>query len=70
MSNEEESERDGEEEENISEATFESLGVVPTLCEAIKNLGWNSPTEIQQQSIPHALVGKDIIGLAETGSGK
>lgn len=57
-------------ESDVSEASFESLGVVPTLCEAIKNLGWSAPTEIQQQSIPHALKGKDIIGLAETGSGK
>ena len=54
-------------EETVS---FESLGVVPTLCEAIKNLGWHTPTEIQQNSIPQALAGRDIIGLAETGSGK
>ena len=49
--------------------TFDSLGVSPILCESIKNLGWTSPTEIQQKSIPYALNGRDIIGLAETGSG-
>jgi ATP-dependent RNA helicase DDX47/RRP3 len=43
-------------------STFESLGVSPILCEAIKSLGWTAPTEIQQQSIPYALNGRDIIG--------
>ena len=50
-------------------STFDSLGVSPILCESIKSLGWTSPTEIQQKSIPYALNGRDIIGLAETGSG-
>jgi ATP-dependent RNA helicase DDX47/RRP3 len=58
--------------ENVDEesATFESLGVDGPLCRAIKDLGWNKPTEIQRNSIPEALRGRDIIGLAETGSGK
>jgi ATP-dependent RNA helicase DDX47/RRP3 len=50
--------------------TFRDLGIVDTLCEAIDGVGWKSPTEIQKQSIPEALTGRDIIGLAETGSGK
>ncbi|XP_073247363.1 probable ATP-dependent RNA helicase DDX47 [Porites lutea] len=50
--------------------TFESLGVVDVLCEACQKLGWKSPTKIQREAIPVALQGKDIIGLAETGSGK
>lgn len=50
--------------------TFRDLGIVETLCEAIDGVGWKSPTEIQKQSIPEALNGRDIIGLAETGSGK
>lgn len=33
-------------------------------------MGWKNPTEIQAQSIPHALNGRNLIGLAETGSGK
>jgi ATP-dependent RNA helicase DDX47/RRP3 len=45
-------------------------GIVDELCEACDKLGYKAPTPIQQQSIPHALEGKDIIGLAETGSGK
>lgn len=50
--------------------TFAALGVGTALCESIANLGWSRPTEIQQMSIPEALNGRDIIGLAETGSGK
>lgn len=40
------------------------------LCEAARLIGWSSPTEIQSQAIPAALEGRDVIGLAETGSGK
>lgn len=59
-------------EENIinENATFVSLGICPALCKIINELGWLKPTEIQRQSIPEALLGRDIIGLAETGSGK
>jgi ATP-dependent RNA helicase DDX47/RRP3 len=53
-----------------SVTTFRDLGIVDTLCEAIDGVGWKFPTEIQKQSIPEALSGRDIIGLAETGSGK
>ena len=52
------------------EASFQSLGVVKPLCEAIAGIGWKCPTDIQKAAIPEALRGKDIIGLAETGSGK
>ncbi|KAH3884342.1 probable ATP-dependent RNA helicase DDX47 [Dreissena polymorpha] len=66
-------------EEQISEqidhdtgenVTFKSLGVVDVLCEACEGLKWKSPSKIQRESIPVALTGKDVIGLAETGSGK
>lgn len=55
---------------NINEVTFESLGVVKELCEACEQLKWKHPTSIQRESLPVALKGRDIIGLAETGSGK
>jgi len=51
-------------------STFQTLGVVESLCQAIEGIGWTAPTEIQQNSIPEALKGRDVIGLAETGSGK
>lgn len=50
--------------------TFESLGIVKELCDACAQLKWTKPSQIQAKSIPVALQGKDIIGLAETGSGK
>lgn len=52
------------------ECTFQDLGVDERLCEVCKSLNWNEPTKIQRESIPLALKGRDIIGLAETGSGK
>ena len=50
--------------------SFASLGVVAPLCEACDALGWRAPTLIQRESIPVSLSGRDVIGLAETGSGK
>ncbi|KAJ1637376.1 P-loop containing nucleoside triphosphate hydrolase protein [Pavlovales sp. CCMP2436] len=50
--------------------TFEALGLAAPIVEACKALGYTRPTPIQAQAIPYALAGRDIIGLAETGSGK
>lgn len=50
--------------------SFKELGVIDSLCEACETLGYKAPTPIQSESIPLALQGRDIIGLAETGSGK
>lgn len=50
--------------------TFEELGLIPELVEATEKLGFTFPTAIQVESIPVALNGRDIIGLAQTGSGK
>ncbi|KAE9418816.1 hypothetical protein Angca_008950, partial [Angiostrongylus cantonensis] len=45
-------------------------GVCEPLCEACERVDWKTPSKIQVAALPHALSGKDIIGLAETGSGK
>lgn len=49
---------------------FADIGVMPQLCEACEKVGYKAPTEIQRESIPWALQNRDIIGLAQTGSGK
>ncbi|KAI1436103.1 DEAD-domain-containing protein [Xylaria sp. CBS 124048] len=50
--------------------TFKELGIVDSLCDACASLKYTHATPIQEKSIPEALAGRDIIGLAETGSGK
>ncbi|KAJ6258515.1 ATP-dependent rRNA helicase RRP3 [Drechslerella dactyloides] len=59
---------EGEAEE--AEKSFKELGIIDQLCETLEALKFHKPTPIQQESIPLALAGKDLIGLAETGSGK
>ena len=56
--------------QNDESVTFKSLGIVDVLCQSCTSLGWKIPSKIQQEAIPLALQGKDVIGLAETGSGK
>jgi ATP-dependent RNA helicase RhlE len=49
---------------------FADLGLRPELLQAVHDAGYTSPTPIQQQAIPVALDGRDLIGLAQTGTGK
>ena len=49
---------------------FSKLGVVKSICNALNELEWKEPTEIQSKAIVECLKDRDIIGLAETGSGK
>jgi len=49
---------------------FEDFNLSSNLLNNIKNLGFNKPTQIQERSIPHIIVGKDVIGESATGSGK
>jgi ATP-dependent RNA helicase DeaD len=50
--------------------TFESFDLDPSILDAIREMGYQTPTPIQAQSIPLVLKGKDLIAQAETGSGK
>src|SRR5438128_5038154 len=47
-----------------------ALGLAPELLHAVRDAGYTHPTPIQQQAIPLALAGRDLIGLAQTGTGK
>lgn len=50
--------------------TFASLGIKDSILRIITNLGFEEPTPIQLQAIPPALKGQDIVGVAQTGTGK
>ncbi|KAF5391261.1 hypothetical protein D9757_001981 [Collybiopsis confluens] len=63
----------GPEEASTSDsesATFHSLGIISPLLDALHQLKFTQPTEIQEKSLPHTLAGRDVIGVASTGSGK
>ncbi len=49
---------------------FDMLGLKPSLAKSLKTAGFSEPTPIQNQAIPLALEGHDIMGLAQTGTGK
>ncbi|WNG45612.1 DEAD/DEAH box helicase [Archangium minus] len=50
--------------------TFEDLKLAEPLLRAVKAEGYSAPTPIQAQAIPHVLAGKDVLGCAQTGTGK
>jgi ATP-dependent RNA helicase DeaD len=49
---------------------FDTLGLRPELLKTINDLGYEEPTPIQRQTIPHLLAGRDLLGQAATGTGK
>jgi ATP-dependent RNA helicase DeaD len=51
-------------------ATFDDLNLAPDILAAIRDVGYESPSPIQEQAIPPLLEGSDVIGQAQTGSGK
>src|SRR4029079_13266819 len=53
-----------------TDAAFSSLGLSAAILEILRGIGFQNPTPIQAAVIPLALSGRDIIGLAQTGSGK
>lgn len=55
---------------NETEITFGGLGIAPRLLDVLLKLGFKTPTSIQYKAIPAAIEGNDIIGIAQTGTGK
>lgn len=51
-------------------SNFQNLNLNPTIVATLENKGYVTPTPIQAQSIPHLLEGKDLLGIAQTGTGK
>ena len=49
---------------------FSDLALDPRVLKAVAEAGYETPTPIQAQAIPHALEGKDVLGIAQTGTGK
>ncbi|ACK49923.1 DEAD/DEAH box helicase domain protein [Methylocella silvestris BL2] len=50
--------------------TFEELGLSAKVLQAVEASGYTTPTPIQAQAIPFALTGRDVLGIAQTGTGK
>lgn len=55
---------------NEPEQNFGGLGIAPNLLDVLRYLRFKSPTPIQRKAIPVAIDGKDLIGIAQTGTGK
>jgi len=50
--------------------SFQVLGLDPKILQAVQEAGYTEPTPIQAQAIPHIVAGHDLIGIAQTGTGK
>ncbi|MGH7447402.1 MAG: DEAD/DEAH box helicase, partial [Longimicrobiales bacterium] len=50
--------------------SFRDLNIAPERLAAIEALGWTTPTPIQAKAIPAGLSGQDVVGIAQTGTGK
>ena len=50
--------------------TFTDLGLSPEVLRALEDVGYATPTPIQAQAIPYVLMGRDVLGCAQTGTGK
>jgi len=54
----------------MNKTTFEQLGVIAPILDALREEGYSHPTPIQEQSVPIILTGSDLLGCAQTGTGK
>ncbi len=50
--------------------SFSDLGLKPEILRAVEDAGYTAPTPIQEQAIPYVLQGRDVLGIAQTGTGK
>ena len=57
-------------EETNSPSGFAALELAPEVLAAVESIGYEQPSPIQSRSIPHLLAGRDLIGMAQTGTGK
>jgi ATP-dependent RNA helicase RhlE len=55
---------------SLIKTKFASLGIGAPVCRALADIGYEQPTPIQSQAIPELLAGKDLLGIAQTGTGK
>ncbi|MCB0906330.1 MAG: DEAD/DEAH box helicase, partial [Nocardioidaceae bacterium] len=49
--------------------TFGDLGLGPAMLKALRDVGYETPTAVQAETIPPLLAGHDVVGLAQTGTG-
>ena len=54
----------------MKDSLFAELGIIEPLCRALADTGYEQPTPIQSQAIPQLLAGHDLLGIAQTGTGK
>ena len=57
-------------EPDFSESGFGEMGLIKPVLKALDDLGYETPTTIQAETIPHILAGRDLLGQAQTGTGK
>ena len=50
--------------------TFNDLNIIPAILKALSKENYTTPTPIQEQAIPAVLAGRDLLGCAQTGTGK
>ena len=52
------------------QSAFSELGLAAPVLQALNDVGYETPSPIQAQVIPHVLAGRDVVGQAQTGTGK